>query len=95
MEMLYPRLSIDMEPCNVLFISEPYAVLLKTGFTVAADIMYKKGSKKTEMTLLIAAKSIADSLKPRIIENGGKLSGLQVWIYKSGPERTSAYLIED
>lgn len=95
MEMSHPRLTIDMEPCNVQFISEPYAVLLKTGFTVAADVLYKKGPKKTEMTLLIAAKSIADSLKPRIDENGGKLVGLQVWIYKSGAERTSTYLIED
>lgn len=95
MDMSYPRLTIDMEPCNIQFISEPYAVLLKTGFTVAADVVYKKGTKKSEMSLLIAAKSIAVSLKPRIDDNAGKLSGLQVWIYKSGLEKTSSYVIED
>ncbi len=93
--MTYPRLTIDMEPCNVQFLGEPYAVFLKTGFTVAADVVLKKGPKKTEMTLLISAKSIAESLKPRIDENGGKLLGVQVWIYKSGAERTSKYVIED
>ena len=95
MEMTYPRLTIDMEPCNIQFLGEPYVVLLKTGFTVAADVMLKKGPKKSEMTLLISAKSIADFLKLRIDENGGKLSGLQVWIYKSGAEKTSKYVIED
>lgn len=95
MEMSNPRLTIGMEPCNIQFISEPYAVLLKTGFTVAADVLYKKGQNKSEMTLLIAAKSIASSLKSRIDDNGGNLLGIQVWIYKSGLEKTSNYVIED
>jgi hypothetical protein len=42
MDLNFPRLIIDLEPCNVQFLSEPYPVLLKTGFTVAADVLLKK-----------------------------------------------------
>ena len=95
MELNFPRLVVDLEPCNVLFLSEPYPVLLKTGFTVAADVILKKGMKKTEMTLLIAAQSIAFVLKEKMTANGGRLSGIQVWIYKAGTEKSSKYILEE
>lgn len=95
MELNFPRLIIDLEPCNVQFLSEPYPVLLKTGFTVAADVLLKKGMKKSEMSLLISAQSIAVVLKEKISDNSGKLSGIQLWIYKSGAERNSKYVLEE
>lgn len=95
MKLAHDRLVIDEEPKNILFVSEPYVVHMRTGFTVAANVVISKSGLKADKTLLLSAQSLSDGLLPRMMENGGMLSGVEVWIYKSGPERTSKYIIED
>lgn len=95
MKLNHDRLVIDEEPKSVLFIGEPYVVHMRTGFTVAADLIVNKVGVKAEKSLLISAQSLSDALLERIIQNGGKLAGIEVWLYKSGPERTSKYIVED
>lgn len=94
MELNFDRLVFDQEPCRLLFTSQPYPVLLKTGFTVAADVIHIKNGKKTERSIIIAARSLAENLKYLIIDNSNSLVGIEVWMYKSGPEKTSSYVIE-
>ncbi len=95
MNFNYERLIIDQEPCKVIFSSEPYPVLLKTGLTVVADVIVNKNRSKSERSLIISPFSLAKPLVMRIGENSNKLIGIEVWIYKSGPDKTSAYIVED
>jgi hypothetical protein len=95
MNFNHERLIIDQEPCKVIFSSEPYPVLLKTGLTVVADVIVNKARSKSERSLIISPLSLAKPLVMRIGDNSNKLSGIEVWIYKSGPDKTSAYIVED
>ena len=76
-----------------MFTSEPYVVQLKTGFVVAADLIIQKTKK--EKTLLLGAQSLSLPLFERMADNKNKLTGIEVWIYKDGSERTSKYIVED
>jgi hypothetical protein len=95
MNFNFERLVVDQEPCHVLFSSEIYPVLLKTGMTVSADVIVKKGKVKHERSLIIAPLSLAKPLTLLMEGNGGRLTGIEVWIYKSGPEKTSSYIVEE
>ena len=78
-----------------MFVSDPYPVLLKTGLAVAADLIHSKGKSKYEKSLIISAYSLAKPLVDRMAANQDSLSGIEVWIYKAGPERQAAYIVED
>jgi hypothetical protein len=95
MEFKHDRLVIEQEPIHVLFLSEPYPVLLRTGYVVAADVSLRIASRKVERSLIISSYSIANGLRQRINENNNVLSGVQIWLYKSGPEKTASYIVED
>jgi hypothetical protein len=95
MKFNFERLVIDQEPTRVLFSSEIYPVLLKTGMTVSADVIIVKGSSTTERSLIVAPLSLAKPLTILMESNGDRLSGIEVWIYKSGPEKTSSYVVEE
>jgi hypothetical protein len=95
MNFNYERLVVDQEPCHILFSSEIYPVLLKTGMTVSADVIIQNGKMRNERSLIVAPLSLAKPLLLLMEENGGRLTGVEVWIYKSGPEKTSAYVVED
>lgn len=95
MKNRFDRLVIDLEPKSIIFTSEPYVVYTKTGFSVAADIIINLMGSKVEKSLLLGAKSLADPLLERMLQNAGRLSGIEVWIYKSGTERTAKYIVED
>lgn len=95
MEANFDRLIVDVEPRRIQFTSEPYVAFTRAGFTAAADVLTNIGLVKREQTLLLAAQSLSAKLHELIRENNGKLSGIEVWIYKSGPERTAKYVIED
>lgn len=95
MEVNNERLIVDEEPRRVLFISEPYVAYTKAGFTAAADIVTNFGQVKREQTLLISAQSLSARLIQLIQENNNKLAGIEVWIYKNGPEKTSKYVLEE
>ena len=95
MEFKHDRIIVEQEPVNVLFLTEPYPVLLRTGFVVAADVSLRISTSKVERSIIISSYSLANGLRQRINENNNMLSGVQVWIYKSGPEKTAAYIVED
>jgi hypothetical protein len=95
MNLNHERLVIDQEPRRLLFSSEPYPVLLKTGMTVAADVILHKGKSRVNKSLIISPYSLANPLTIRMIENSNKLTGIELWIYKSGSEKTSSYVVED
>jgi hypothetical protein len=95
MKLSFDRLVIDQEPKLILFTSEPYVVHMRTGFTVAADVLVSYKNMKSEKTLLISAQSLTDQLMTRISECNNLLTGVEVWIYKSGPEKISKYVVED
>ena len=71
MNFNFERLIIDQEPCRVMFSSEPYPVLLKTGLTVAADVIVTRLRSKFERSLIISPFSLAkEALKnPRKSES--------------------------
>jgi hypothetical protein len=95
MKFNFERLVIDQEPIRVLFSSDIYPVLLKTGMTVSADVIIVKGNSSLEKSLIVAPLSLAQPLTILMESNGGRLSGIEVWIYKSGPEKTSSYIVEE
>lgn len=95
MKLSFDRLVIDQEPKLILFTTEPYVIYMRIGFTVAADILVSYKNIKSEKTLLISAQSLTDQLMTRMNECNNLLTGVEVWIYKSGPERTSKYIVED
>ena len=95
MDFKHDRLVIEQEPVHVLFLSEPYPVLLKTGYVVAADVSLRVATRKVERSIIISSYSFANGLRQRINENNKVLSGIQVWLYKSGPEKTASYVVED
>lgn len=95
MQLNFDRLVVDQEPNSLLFTSEPYVVNLKTGFTVAADVIISKANLKIEKTVLLGAQSLTGPLFERMLLNYNKLSGIEVWIYKSGADKTSKYIVED
>jgi hypothetical protein len=95
MNFNHERLIVDQEPCKVIFSSEPYPVLLKTGLVVAADVIINKARSKTERSLIISPLSLAKPLVMRINENSNMLCGIEVWIYKSGPDKTATFIVED
>ena len=95
MKLNFERLVFDQEPISLLFISEPYIVNLKTGFTVAADVIMQKVNFKVEKTVLLGAQSLTAPLFERMLSNRNNLSGIEVWIYKSGVDKTSKYIEED
>lgn len=95
MKLSFDRLVVDQEPKLILFTTEPYVVHMRTGFTVAADVLVSYKNIKTEKTLLISAQSLTDQLMTRMSECNNLLTGVEVWIYKSGPEKTSKYIVED
>lgn len=93
MKINYDRFIVDQEPHYVMFTGEPYVVALKTGFVVAADLIILK--TKIEKTILLGAQSLCLPLYEKIADNNNKLAGIECWIYKDGPERTSKYIVED
>ncbi len=95
MKFNYERLVIDQEPVRVLFSSEMYPVLLKTGLTVCADVIVLKGGKSLERSLIVSPLSLAKPLTCLMNSNQERLTGIEIWIYKSGPEKTSSYVIEE
>ena len=95
MDFNHDRLVIDQEPVQLLFLSEPYPVLLRAGYVVAADVSVRISNRKVERSVIISSYSLANGLRPRIIENNKSLSGVQVWIYKSGLEKTASYIVEE
>lgn len=78
-----------------MFSSNPYVVYMRTGFTVAADVLYTYKGVRVDKTLLLSAQSLSDQLILRMAENNDSLIGIEVWVYKSGAERMSKYLVED
>ena len=95
MKLSFDRLVIDQEPKLLLFTTEPYVVYLRTGFIVAADVLVSYKNIKSEKTLLISAQSLSDQLMKRMVECNNLLTGIEVWVYKLGPEKTSKYIVED
>ena len=95
MKLRFDRLVIDQEPKSLLFISEPYVVHMRTGFSVAADVLLTYKKIKAEKTLLLSAQSLSDQLLKRIEENNNMLYGVEVWVYKAGSEKMSKYIVED
>lgn len=67
----------------------------KAGFTVAADVLIKKPHKSLERSVLISPQSLSTPLLDRMSNNNYRLTGVEVWIYKDGQERTSRYKVED
>jgi hypothetical protein len=43
----------------------------------------------------LGAQSLSLPLFERMADNKNKLTGIEVWIYKDGSERTSKYIVED
>lgn len=96
MNLSFDRIVIDQEPKHLLFTSEPYVVHLRTGLTVAADVIVGTNSQnKTEKSILLSSQTLSDGLVARMKENNSKLAGVEVWVYKAGPEKTSKYIVED
>jgi hypothetical protein len=95
MKFNYERLIIDQEPVRVLFSSEMYPVLLKTGLTVCADVIVLKGGKSLERSLILSPLSLARPLNSLMEAGQGQLTGIEIWLYKSGPEKTSSYVVEE
>jgi len=95
MKLNFERLIVDTEPQHCLFTSEAYVVLTKAGLTVAADVIVKKVTRTVERTLLISPQSLSQPLVERMANNSFKLSGIEVWVYKSGGDRSAKYCVED
>jgi hypothetical protein len=95
MELTNERLIIGQEPVRLLFSSQPYPIITKMGFTVAADALVKKGRAQVPCSIIIAPASLASGLYQRMKENRDSLVGVDVWIYKAGVEKSAPYVVED
>lgn len=87
------RLVIDQEPILVRFESEIFLLVTKRGYMPAARVLTIK--TKGRYYLLLGAQSICEQLEPIRKSNASKLLGVEVWISKSGPEKTARYVLEE
>jgi hypothetical protein len=86
------RLSVDQEPLFIRFESEPFVLLTARRYLPVARVLVLK--TKQRFYLILAASSLCQKLEPIRKENNGKISGIEIWIYKDGVEKTSKYVIE-
>ena len=94
-DLNFEKLSIDTEPRNLLFISEPYVCFQKFGFCVVADAQLSSISGKKNVSLLLGAQSLSIALFERIQQNNNSLIGVEVYIYKLSTEKMAKYKVED
>ncbi len=92
-EEQFERLQVTQEPIRIRFESEMFIVPTHFGYTAAANVMAMK--TKRRWLLLMSARSICKALEPLREEYDGQLKGIEVWIKKSGPERSAAYVITE
>jgi hypothetical protein len=85
----FERLLVSSEPIKVVFVGEPYVVVTKRGYAVAATILEARQRKRR--TLLLGAKSIAEALEPLRKDNKDRLDGIEVWIWKDGDGQLAPY----
>ena len=76
---------------SAMYPSENYPQILN--MSIAEVVEFQKTKK--EKTLLLGAQSLSLPLFERMADNKNKLTGIEVWIYKDGSERTSKYIVED
>lgn len=87
------QLKIDIEPLRVLITSEPYVIYTVRGYQAVVDVFEKR--KKREYYMFVTARSIADPIENLRVSNSGRLTGIEVWIRKSGSEKTAKYIVEE
>lgn len=87
-----PNLSVTVEPLRLQILSEPYVIFTRRGYQCVALVMNQR--RKSTHMLFLSAGSLANQLEPLRKENGGHLSGLEFWVRKASPEKTSKYIIE-
>ena len=86
------RLSVDQEPLFIRFESEPFVLLAARRYLPAARVLVLK--TKQRFYLFLSAASLCEQLEPIRQENNGKLSGIEIWIYKDGADKTAKFVIE-
>ena len=86
-------LKFDIEPKRILISSEPYVIYTVRGYQAVVDIIEMK--RKKEYLMYIGSASLAKPLELLIRENNNKATGLELWIRKETPEKTSKYIIEE
>lgn len=91
----FEKLSIDTEPKNLLFISEPYVCYQKLGFCVGADAQISYVGGKKNVSIIISAQSLSSALLDRIEQNNGSLIGVEVYVYKASADKIAKYLVRD
>jgi hypothetical protein len=87
------QLKLDVEPKRLLILSEPYVRYTSFGYQPAVDVRERKSRR--QYFLFVSASTLARPLELLRIENGGRLTGIEVWVRKEGPERTSKYVVEE
>ncbi len=86
-------LKVDVEPLRLLVTSEPYVVYTVRGYQPVVNVIERKSRR--EYFLYISAQSISRSLEQLKVENGDRMLGLEFWLRKEGPEKTSKYVLEE
>lgn len=87
------HLKIDVEPKRLLVTSEPYVIFTHRGYQPVIDVVERRSRR--EYYIFISAISLAASLEKLRLENGERMVGIEFWIRKQGPERTSKYIVEE
>ncbi len=86
------RLRVTTEPVRLLVASEPYLILTAFGYEAAVEVVLTKS--QGVRYLLIGPRSLAVRLEEMRFQNGGFFSGLEFWVYKSGDDKKSSYVVD-
>ena len=86
------RLKVDTEPRKLLVLCEPYVVYAFRGYQAVIDVLEARTGR--EYQLFIGAKTLSNQLQRLVEENNDHFTGLEFWLRKADPSRTSAYIVE-
>jgi hypothetical protein len=87
------QLKIELEPKRIMVTSEPYVVFTVRGYQAVVDVLETR--TKHEYYLFVSARSLAEPLEKLKEGNNGRLTGLEFWIWKDGPEKSARYVVEE
>ena len=86
------RLQVGTGWIGIEIKSEPGVTLTFRGYVPTLEVA--ELNTKLDYEWLIGAKSIAESLEPLRINNGGSFEGIKINVRKSGTDRFSTYEVE-
>ena len=87
-----PILKVGTDSSKLTIISEPFVKLSFRGYMPCVKVIVEKS--KLEKILVIAAKSLAESLESMRSENEGNFTGLKFELSKADDSKLSPYVVK-